>query len=33
MNETIKIEVCLGVGLNQILPEIITIEIEPENNN
>lgn len=29
-----EIEICLGVGMNQIFPEITTVEIEvdPENN-
>jgi hypothetical protein len=31
MSNKIKIEVCLGVGTNQILPETIIIEIEPED--
>ncbi len=38
MKETVKIEVSLGVGMNQFFPETIIIEIEPEqedgdNNN
>lgn len=31
MSDKVKIEVCLGVGTNQILPETIIIEIEPED--
>ena len=38
MEEIVKIEVSLGVGMNQLFPETIIIEIEPEqedgdNNN
>lgn len=33
MLETVKIEVCLGVGMNQLFPETIIIEIEPETDN
>ena len=30
MSETVKIEVCLGVGMNQLFPETIVIELESE---
>jgi len=33
MNEVKTIEVCLGVGLNQIFPEYITIEIPQTQDN
>jgi hypothetical protein len=32
MNEKNVIEICLGVGTNQIFPEIITLEINEEEN-
>ena len=31
--EKIVIEVCLGVGMNQLFPESIVIEIEPSEDN
>ena len=27
------IEVCLGVGMNQLFPEVVKIEILPEENS
>ena len=27
------IEVCLGVGMNQLFPEVVKIEILPEEDN
>lgn len=33
MEETVKIEVTLGVGMNQLLPETIVIEIQPEQDD
>ena len=33
MEETVKIEVTLGVGMNKLLPETITIEIQPEQED
>lgn len=30
MEEKVTIQVMLGVGMNQLFPETITIEIEPE---
>ncbi len=31
MSEKVTIEVCLGVGMNQLFPENVIIEIEPED--
>lgn len=31
MSKKVKLEVCLGVGVNQLFPEMVTIEFEPES--
>jgi hypothetical protein len=31
MSDKVTIEVCLGVGMDQLFPETIIIEIEPED--
>ena len=33
MGDKITIEVCLGIGMDQLFPEMIIIDIEPENEN
>lgn len=30
MSKKVKLEVCLGVGMNQLFPEMVTIEFEPK---
>lgn len=30
MAKKVKLEVCLGVGMNQLFPETVTIEFEPK---
>jgi hypothetical protein len=31
MSDKVTIEVCLGVGMNQLFPQNVIIEIEPED--
>lgn len=31
MSDKVTIEVCLGVGMNQLFPETVIIEIEPKD--
>jgi len=31
MSDKVTIEVCLGVGMDQLFPETVIIEIEPED--
>jgi hypothetical protein len=33
MSKKVKLEFCLGVGMNQLFPEMVTIEFEPKKED